>query len=101
MKDDQLNFTFLPVLQRTGPDSFVVKAWKPSRTITVREAAKLAGCSTDTIRRLASCGIIQTERPSPRKTLVLTESFHAYLEARKDPEFWNDERRKAFAAALR
>lgn len=73
----------------------------PARKGSVGEAARLANCSTATIYRLYTSGLVAGERATPRKIMIDLESLHSYLEAARDPDFWTAERRLKFASVRR
>ena len=89
----QILFAFVPSVTPQGDGSFIIRPGKPRRLLTVLEAALRAHCSTDTIYRLIDFGLVEFERPSPRKILVIAESLEEHLARTRDPEFWAERRR--------
>lgn len=87
--DAQLSFTFGATIVPRGDGSFVVQPGRPVQRVTVAQAARELGCSVATVYRLRDEGLLQAERISPHKTLILAESIHAHRAAVRDPEFWD------------
>jgi len=101
---NQIQFSFAPVVIPQGDGSYLVRPGKPipgRERISIAEAAKRFGPSRATLLRLLESGLIQGERPSPRKIFIFVDSLEAHLKASGDPEFWSDQtRHKAFRAAI-
>lgn len=55
----------------------------------------------DTLRRLHLGGFVKCSQPAPGSIYIYIESLIAHLEAAEDPEFWNEDRRRRYSAALR
>jgi excisionase family DNA binding protein len=81
--------TFLPTAVPQGDGSIVVRPGKPLDRLTLRQAAKRAGCSRNTIYRLYHAGILKGERPGPRKIFIFADSLEQHLESCQDKQFWN------------
>ncbi len=84
---------------RMGDGSFHVVPRRPQSKMTIKEAARIAHYSRDTIYRLSHSGFVTGERQSPRKILIDVESLQAHLEAVREPEFWTPERRRRYWGA--
>jgi hypothetical protein len=97
--------SFVPTVLPQGDGSFVVKAGKPlmgRQKLLIRDAAKRCGLSTSTLWRLYDCGLIEGERPSPRKTFIYLDSLEAHLKASADQEYWDKpERREQYLKSVR
>ncbi len=79
-----------------GDGSFHVVPRRPQSKTTIKEAARMAHYSRDTIYRLFRSGFVTGERQSPRKILIDVESLQAHLEAVRKPDFWTPERRRRY-----
>ena len=79
-----------------GDGSYRAVPRRPMGKVTVKEAARLANYPRASIYRLYNGGFITGERQSPRRILIDVESIQAHLEAVREPEFWNDERRDRY-----
>lgn len=97
---DQVTFSFIPQMVPQGDGTFVVKPGRPTQKLTVRQAAQVANCSVATIYRLLDAGLIQGDRPSPRKVAIYASSLEEHLAKTRDPEFWNTDRRRTFRASI-
>ena len=84
---------------RMGDGSFHVVPRRPQSKITIKEAARTAHYSRDTIYRLFHSGFVTGERQSPRKILIDVDSLQAHLEAVRNPDFWTPERRQRYWGA--
>ncbi|MEW6306164.1 MAG: hypothetical protein AB1705_22075 [Verrucomicrobiota bacterium] len=84
--------TFISIVQSQGDGTYVVKPGRPVERLTVKQAARRAGCSIFTIYRLYEMDILQGERPSPRKILIYADSLERHLAATRDPEYWQSTR---------
>lgn len=87
-----------------GDGSFTVNPGQPSigrNAIPIPEVVRRFGASASTWYRLYECGLVEGERPSPRKIALYVESIEAHLNGtRTDPEYWNEERRARYRAAI-
>jgi len=72
-----------------GDGSILLRPQKPVQKVTVRNAAKVLGVSVHSVYRSIREGHLLTERPRPRKILVLVESLQQHQERSRDPEFWS------------
>jgi len=86
--------TFQPTVTPQGDGSFVIRPGKPVAKLTLRQAAKRAGCSRTTIYRLYNTGILKGDRPSPRKIFIFADSLEQHLTNCQDPEFWQGDARQ-------
>ena len=77
-----------PEVLPQGDGSVLVKPGKPVSKLTVAQAAELAHCSVWGIYRLHDAGLIQGERPLPRRTLIYADSLLAHLASTRDLEYW-------------
>lgn len=84
---------------RMGDGSFHVVPRRPQSKTTIKEAARMAHYSRDTIYRLFHSGFVTGERQSPRKILIDVESLQAHLDAVREPGFWTAERRQRYWGA--
>jgi hypothetical protein len=92
---------FKPVLIPQGDGSYLVKPGKPileREQITIREAVKRFGMSKQTWARLYDTGLIEGQRPAPRKTLLFVDSIQSHFSNSADPEFWNKDKSTVFRA---
>jgi hypothetical protein len=80
--------TYLPTAVPQGDGSLVIRPGKPLEKLTLRQAAKRAGCSRTTIYRLWDAGILKGDRPSPRKIFIFSDSLESHLENCLDAQFW-------------
>lgn len=88
--EEQIQFTFTPVVVPQGDGSYLVRPGKPVGKLSLSAAAKRAGLSRTTLWRLYDCGLVAGERPSPRKILIYADSLEAHLKGtREDPEYWD------------
>ncbi|MBI1178687.1 hypothetical protein GC207_14740 [bacterium] len=87
-----------------GDGSFTVNPGRPQigrNTLTVPEVVRRFGASASTWYRLYECGLVEGERPSPRKIVLYVESIEEHLNGtRTDPEYWSEERRARYRAAI-
>ena len=98
-EESQAQFSFTTTVILQGDGSYLVRPGKPiagREKITVREAVRRCGTSKQTWVRLYEAGLVEGERPSPRKTLLFVDSIQKHLKASEDPEFWDEPRRKTF-----
>ena len=79
-----------------GDGSFHMVPRRPQSKISIKEAARLAHYSRDTIYRLFHSGFVTGERQSPRKILIDAESLQIHLDAVRQPDFWTRERRQRY-----
>ena len=96
-EESQAQFSFSPTVIPQGDGSYLVKPDKPiigREKISVSEAVKRFGSSKATVLRLFHSGMIEGERPSPRKTLVFVDSIERHLKASQDPEYWEETKRR-------
>ena len=84
---------------RMGDGSFHVVPRRPQSKLTIKEAARVAHYSRDTIYRLFHAKFVVGERQSPRKILIDADSLQAHLEAVREPGFWTPERRQRYWGA--
>lgn len=82
-----------------GDGSFRVVPRRPQSKTTIKEAARMAHYSRDTVYRLFRSGFVTGERQSPRKILIDVASLQAHLEAVREPGFWTPERRQRYWGA--
>lgn len=87
--EEQFQFTFQPVVTPQGDGSFVIRPGKPVEKLSLRQAAKRAGCSRTTIYRLYDAGILKGDRPSPRKIFIFADSLEEHLKKCADAEYWD------------
>jgi excisionase family DNA binding protein len=80
--------TYLPIAIPQGDGSSIIRPGKPLDKLTLRQAAKRAGCSRTTIYRLYQAGFLKGDRPSARKIFIFADSLEQHLENCKNPEFW-------------
>jgi len=80
--------TFLPTAIPQGDGGFVIRPGKPVEKLSLRQAAKRAGCSRGTIYRLYAAGLLKGDRPNPRKIFIFADSLEQHLQNCQDPEFW-------------
>lgn len=97
-KDGQPAEPFPPLLTACefvpqGDGTYRAVPRKPQDTVPAKEAARLANFPLTSIYRLYRAGFITGERKSPKRILINVASLQAHLEAVRDPEFWNAERR--------
>lgn len=84
---------FNPTVIPQGDGSFIIRPGKPifgREKITIAEAARRFGTSKGTMHRLYDCGLVEGERPSPRKTLLYADSLERHFNATRDLEFWDN-----------
>jgi excisionase family DNA binding protein len=99
----QIEFTFNPVVVPQADGSFLIRPGKPvpgRAKLSIMDAAKKTGLSKATIYRLYDSGLIQGERPSPKKIWIYLDSLQAHLEKCGDPEVWTPEMREQFSKAI-
>ncbi len=84
-----------------GDGSYRAIPRKPIAEVSVKQAAKIANCPTETIYRCLEVGFITGRRPSPRKILINVESLTRFVEESKAPDFWNRERRVVYGGTIR
>lgn len=95
-KAEQFQFTFQPTVTAQGDGSFVIRPGKPVEKLSLRQAARKTGLSRTTIYRLYDAGFIKGDRLSPRKIFIFADSLEAHLKScRENPEFWEQEDRRA------
>jgi hypothetical protein len=68
--------------------------------VRVTDAERVTGLPYLTLRRLIIAGFVKGAQLTPGNVLIDLHSFYEHVEKCKDPEFWNKERREAYAAAL-
>ena len=96
----QASFSFAATLTPQGDGSFLLRPGKPLMRLSLREAARRTGLSRTTIYRLWDCGLVEGERPSPRKIYVFAHSLDEHLKRTRDAEFWGAARIKQFQTAI-
>lgn len=69
--------------------------------IRVSIAARAFGLRHMVLRRLITAGFVEAIQPSPGCWMMNLQSYFRHVEAvRNDPEFWNEQRRARYSAAL-
>ena len=102
-EQNQIQFSFTPVVVPQGDGSFLVKPGKPvigRKKVLIAIAAERAGVSEDTIRRLLDAGMLEGEQPSPRKTFIYEDSLDKHLQASRDREFWEGKNRQTYLDSI-
>ena len=83
---------FVPV----GDNTFKAVQRAPVPMVSITQAARIAGKTRDNIYRLFRRNFITGDQSSPGKIQINLESLHAHLEASREPDFWNEARRKQY-----
>ena len=89
----QLMLFAAPEVVRLPDGTFNVRPSKPVVKCSVRQAARITGTKRCNIYKLIEAGMIEFERPSPRKLLVFLESLTEHLAASKQADYWTADRR--------
>lgn len=79
-----------------------IKVWGESVRMKLDMSADLGleGMSGRTIRRLAHAGFVHITAAGPQQSYLDLQSLAEHLEAARDPEFWNPERRRRYSLAV-
>lgn len=99
---NQTTFHFEPTIIPRGDGTFMVNPGKPipgREKLTVAEAAVESKLSEDTVLRLYDCGMLEGERPSPRKIFIYKDSLDAHIKRTRDREFW-DSKKQLYLTAI-
>ena len=96
----QFTMSFVADVVPLGDGSYKIIPGRPRAKLTVREAAKVAGVPVGRIYELYHCGMLDAERPTPRKILIFADSLERHLKASRDPEHWSAERRQQFTGKI-
>lgn len=69
--------------------------------VRVADAARALGVPNWALRRLITAGFLEAMQPTPLCYMLNMHSWYEHVEAvRRDPEFWNEQRRERYSAAL-
>lgn len=94
---DQFSFNFAPEIIPQGNGTFLVRPGKPipgRKKLTIAEAAEQSRLSEDTIARLYNSGILEGEKPSPRKIFIYEDALESHLKSSRDRQFWDQQDRR-------
>jgi hypothetical protein len=79
------------------PDgSTLIRPGKAVLWMKIKDASKATGVEAKTLNRLAECGQLTRQRPSPNQSWFMPGEVFEFLEKTRGPEFWNRVRRQAF-----
>ncbi|MCC6356947.1 MAG: helix-turn-helix domain-containing protein [Verrucomicrobiae bacterium] len=88
---------FIPYkLMAVGDGTFLLVPAKPVAKLTIAEVARATRIHPKNLHRLIEAGIISAEQPSPKVWLVLWDEIASFLEATKQPGYWDEVKRRAF-----
>lgn len=79
------------------PDgSTLLRPQKAVLWVKIKDCVRMTGVEPKTLNRLAECGWLSRQRPSPNQSWFMPGEVFAFLERTRDPEFWDKVRRMAF-----